>query len=91
MLFNQNFICCAMEWRCGLNVTFQRALELYEFVTQYKNITDSHSVDYFTESHWENLIPDRWKMDLLSLSDSNQFLYPDSLPSGKGTLNYIFY
>lgn len=64
----------------GLKETKRKLLKLYDFISKYKTITDSHSVDFFTQELWVKLIPKEWKVDLLSLS-GDQFLYPDRLLS----------
>ena len=67
-----------MEWKHN-NITTGNLHDLYHFIDQYRELTDSHSVDYFTENHWKRLIPDEWKGDLLSLSETELFLYPERI------------
>ena len=65
-----------MEW---LEVEPHKALSLYEFAKGYREITDAHTVDFFTEHHWENVIPEKWRDDLLSIDDVSVFLQPEKM------------
>ncbi|XP_011404464.1 PREDICTED: methyltransferase-like protein 25 [Amphimedon queenslandica] len=78
-----------MEWKHGKDITARRLLDLYQFISQYKSITESHSVDYFTENHWERLIPEGWKKDLLSLSQDDYFLYPKAHTESRSSTSSI--
>ena len=73
------------EWTA---ISKQRVQEIYDFVSKYKEICDAHTVDFLVENHWESLIPDEWKRNLLPQPDNLQlqdevkpptFLHPEQM------------
>ena len=54
---------------------------MYDFILQYKLICDAHTVDFFSENHWDHIIPEEWKVELVSINDdASCFLNPEKLP-----------
>ena len=72
-----------MEWKLSREQVTERLEQLYDFLFQYRSIANSHTVDYFTENHWQRIIPEEWKIDLLSLQEPKEFLFPEKLTQGK--------
>lgn len=57
-------------------------LLLYSFIHKYRGLCEAHTVDFFTDDHWNGVIPESWRKDLLSIDTSNPltFLNPNVLP-----------
>ena len=73
-----------MEWRKTLQSTKEMIQEMYDFILQYKLICDVHTVDFFSENHWDHIIPEEWKVELVSINDDALcFLNPEKLPHCK--------
>ena len=73
-----------MEWRKGLKESLQRVQEIYEFIAEHRAICEVHSVGYFTEDHWSNVVPRGWRKDLLDTEDLQN---PIQLHDGISKLN----
>lgn len=63
----------------------QHVEALYEFVSSQALLSNAHTVGFFTEDHWNNVIPDNWKSDLLVLEhDSTSWATEPSVKNGNG-------
>jgi hypothetical protein len=71
------------------------ALSLYETVATHRNLMDAHTVDVFTCSHWDNIIPEQWKKELKKASKSftttDDILFPTAPSTDPGSLHHFLY
>ena len=57
-----------------------KAIALYEFLQENRQICDAHTVDFFTEDHWTGIVPDGWKETLLSPDNNHEsFMNPENM------------
>jgi len=54
--------------------------EMFDFLTEHKHLLNCHMVEFITEDHFDKLVPDFLKRELLSLDDHLLCLLPRSDP-----------
>lgn len=52
-----------------MDESLQRVREIYAFIAEHRALCEVHSVGYFTDDHWNNVVPPEWKKDLLETED----------------------
>ena len=49
---------------------------LYKFIDSHWKLCDAHTVDFFSNQHWEHIVKDEWKPQLELLQDLSTLGFP---------------
>lgn len=55
----------------------ERTLRLYRFLDAHRALFEAHSVDFFTEDHWNTAVPEEWRSLADFLPPDEVFLFPE--------------
>lgn len=59
-------------FRQDLKATRERVGALYEFFCRHAEFCNAHTVGFFTEDHWNNVIEPSWRDQLLAVDEENE-------------------
>ena len=63
--------------------TQEHVQALYDFLSRHSRLCNAHAVGYFTEDHWEHVIEEEWRSQLLAVEDGSDWVTELRVPAGK--------
>ena len=58
--------------RQDFQATRERVRALYEFFCRHAKLCNAHTVGFFTEDHWNNVIEPNWRDHLLAVDEESE-------------------